>query len=72
MPSDSVPKWIKLDDGNLINGQNGQTVSGMPLKFEDVLDEVIEVQDTFYACSQCGKIFWKGSHWDKVLNKRLR
>jgi hypothetical protein len=30
---------------------------------------VLEKQEEFFICSNCGKVFWKGSHWDKVLNK---
>ncbi|QQG49240.1 MAG: hypothetical protein HY247_02710 [archaeon] len=28
----------------------------------------------FYACSECGKVYWKGSHWKKLrsLERRLR
>ncbi|HDK37898.1 MAG TPA: hypothetical protein ENG92_02635, partial [Thiolapillus brandeum] len=25
--------------------------------------------DKFYQCSDCGQIYWKGSHYHKLLNK---
>ena len=43
------------------------------IKREDVLDKVPEkvgkYQDKFWYCSKCDKIFWKGSHYDKMLKK---
>lgn len=37
---------------------------------EDVVDLVppftYENQDEFHFCYDCGKVFWKGSHWEKI------
>jgi uncharacterized protein with PIN domain len=27
----------------------------------------LESNDEFYRCRKCGKIYWKGSHWDNIL-----
>ncbi|MGZ4940790.1 MAG: Mut7-C RNAse domain-containing protein [Halobacteriota archaeon] len=31
--------------------------------------EFIRRHREFYACTSCGKVFWKGSHWHKILQK---
>ena len=30
---------------------------------------VYERQESFFSCPSCGKIFWKGTHWDRVMGK---
>lgn len=37
-----------------------QSVSG------DVPDLVLENNERFWRCGGCGKIYWPGSHWDKI------
>ena len=37
-----------------------------PLKVMDVHEGVLAKQETFFACATCGKVYWQGSHWDKV------
>jgi hypothetical protein len=36
---------------------------------EQVPRKVIEFQDEFFECMQCGKIYWKGSHYQKICAK---
>ena len=33
-----------------------------------VPEGVFERNQTFYRCGQCGKIYWKGSHWKRILD----
>jgi len=33
---------------------------------EEVPEYVYKTQDVFKKCPECGKIFWKGTHWDMV------
>ena len=35
---------------------------------------IIERHQEFYACSNCGKLYWKGSHWRRIesLAKEVR
>ncbi len=35
----------------------------------DVPDGALECNDEFYRCTKCGKIYWKGSHWDNILGR---
>jgi len=43
-----------------------------------VPDGVLERNDEFYMCESCGKVYWRGSHWERIdelidsLNKRLK
>ncbi len=39
------------------------------LRAPEVANGVLEVQETFFGCAGCGKIYWQGSHWDRVSNK---
>jgi len=36
---------------------------------EKVPEYVFETNDDFKKCEKCGKIFWKGTHWDNVARK---
>jgi len=29
----------------------------------------LENNNEFYRCTKCGKIYWKGSHWDNILDR---
>jgi len=44
--------------------------TGVPLKLGLLHDEVWKRKiDLFYCCASCGKIFWEGSHFAKVLKQ---
>jgi uncharacterized protein with PIN domain len=32
-----------------------------------VPETVLERQEEFWRCVRCGKIYWQGSHWEKIL-----
>ncbi len=31
-----------------------------------VPDGVLERNESFYMCSSCGRVYWKGSHWKRI------
>jgi uncharacterized protein with PIN domain len=33
---------------------------------DQVMPQTREVYDEFFACASCGKIYWKGSHYDRL------
>ena len=35
-------------------------------------DRVFESNDKFWYCKNCNKIYWKGTHYDKMLEKILK
>jgi len=49
---------------------NGDLVIVPP---KDVRDSVpagaLESNDEFYRCTKCGKIYWKGTHWNNILDR---
>ncbi len=64
---------VVCDPGDLVNCQGGlvdigsrKTADGVSLLLKDVPEGVIAVREEFYACSGCGKIFWQGSHWERM------
>jgi uncharacterized protein with PIN domain len=34
---------------------------------EEVPPSVRESQKVFWRCTSCGKVYWRGSHWEKIL-----
>lgn len=32
-----------------------------------VPDQSLEAYDDFWACTSCGKVYWRGSHWGNIL-----
>ncbi len=36
---------------------------------EQVAPGVIDRQAEFFVCAGCGKVYWQGSHWDRVGRK---
>lgn len=36
-----------------------------------VPEGALQSNDKFWKCSQCGKVFWKGTHWNGIM-ERLR
>ncbi|MGD0056373.1 MAG: Mut7-C RNAse domain-containing protein [Methanomassiliicoccales archaeon] len=49
---------------------NGDLVIVQPNEVkDDVPVGALDNNDEFYRCTKCGKIYWKGSHWDNILNR---
>ncbi len=36
---------------------------------EKVPERVYEYQDRFWVCNSCGKVFWKGTHYERIKKK---
>lgn len=34
-----------------------------------VPDGVLDRQREFWRCPTCGKVYWKGTHWDKMIER---
>ena len=43
--------------------------SGSYLKCESIPFPVFDAVDIFFVCSACGKVYWQGSHFDKVVDQ---
>ncbi|KAK4873175.1 hypothetical protein RN001_015204 [Aquatica leii] len=48
------------------------TKQGAKIQVEAVPPAMLEQIELFYVCEQCGKVYWDGSHLDKVLSGRLQ
>jgi uncharacterized protein with PIN domain len=49
---------------------NGDLETVGPIEVRDVVPfGALENNDEFYRCKRCGKIYWKGSHWDNILDR---
>lgn len=59
--------WVNINPFNRCLDCNGVIE---PVPKEDILDQLeprtILYYDEFYKCSDCGKIYWKGSHYDHM------
>lgn len=36
---------------------------------EEVPENVYEIQEQFWRCEGCGQIYWKGTHWEDIIEK---
>ncbi len=36
---------------------------------EDVPEGIYQRHDNFWRCPACNRVYWKGSHWEKILEK---
>ncbi len=34
-----------------------------------VPEGALQANDKFWRCSQCGKLFWKGTHWNGIMER---
>jgi len=45
----------------------------VPVSKGDVAEEVpvdsLEAYDEFWRCGGCGKVYWRGSHWKRIVEK---
>ncbi|XP_034047943.1 exonuclease mut-7 homolog isoform X2 [Thalassophryne amazonica] len=42
---------------------------GAPIQLHTVPPTLLERTPLFYACTRCGKVFWEGSHFGRVLSQ---
>lgn len=55
-----------------IDVERCQTKLGIPIKIDLVPLPVIYNYDIFYICEECGKIYYDGTHLERVLTGRLQ
>lgn len=49
-----------------------QTKRGAQIQVDCVPTGILQKVDTFFVCEDCGKVYWDGSHFDKVLCGKLK
>ncbi|XP_008191355.1 exonuclease mut-7 homolog [Tribolium castaneum] len=70
-PVQTTRKWDLYSDEKLDVGLC-QTRLGAKIQVATIPDGVLEKTELFYVCEHCGKIFWDGSHLERVLTGRLQ
>jgi hypothetical protein len=52
---------------------NGELIPISKEKLEGIPKGVLLRYDDFYHCTNCGQIYWEGSHWKRLkqLDKKL-
>ena len=43
--------------------------NGVPIQVETVPRPIISKVDVFYVCATCGKVYWEGGHFARVLDQ---
>lgn len=61
-----APHDVKAD------GKLGFTKCGARIQIEMVPFAMLDKIDIFFVCEDCGKVYWDGSHFEKILNGRLQ
>lgn len=56
-------------DGFVIDSKTVLLNGKVSLKVESVPRPVVDKVDLFYCCATCGKVFWDGSHYEKVCKQ---
>lgn len=54
------------DDENEINMDTLCVSDGIPVQVEKIPWPMIEKHELFFVCAACGKVFWDGSHFERV------
>ena len=49
-----------------VNIYTGDTEEEVTIQVEAVAKSTIEKYEQFWACGQCGKVYFEGSHWEKA------
>lgn len=52
-------------NGNLLTKKPGEIKE---ISEGRITDNLIERQEFFWVCDNCGKIYWKGSHWKNITS----
>ncbi|XP_022903188.1 exonuclease mut-7 homolog [Onthophagus taurus] len=48
------------------------TRNGAKIQIRDVPEGILNKHDIFYICEDCGKVYWDGTHFERVLANRLQ
>ncbi|XP_063920032.1 exonuclease mut-7 homolog isoform X2 [Zophobas morio] len=70
-PIQSTRKWDLYCDEKVDVGLCA-TRKGAKIQITSIPDGVLAKMDPFYVCEDCGKVYWDGSHLERVLTGRLQ
>ncbi|XP_067868941.1 exonuclease mut-7 homolog isoform X2 [Heterodontus francisci] len=52
-----------------LNMKTLRFTSGATLQVEAIPPGILDTVDMFYCCTSCGKVFWEGSHFNRVVSQ---
>lgn len=58
-------QWVALSD---LDPDTMSFPGGAPLQLHTVPPGLLPRVPHFYVCTRCGKVFWEGSHFDRVVS----
>lgn len=62
----------KLDADEKVDIGLCMTKRGAKILVSSVPHDVVEKVELFYICEACGKVYWDGSHYDRILSSTLQ
>lgn len=65
-------KFVCLDSDEKVDVGLCQTRMGQKIQVKAVPKPLVRKYDYFYICEECGKVYWDGTHFEKVLAGRLQ
>ncbi|MFO7792195.1 MAG: Mut7-C RNAse domain-containing protein [Candidatus Saliniplasma sp.] len=74
-PEDIIPKILKIYNTELKPLTRCSNCNSLVEKIEKekIVDKVprgvLERKDEFWICKECDKVYWKGTHWENILDK---
>ncbi|XP_044763867.1 exonuclease mut-7 homolog [Coccinella septempunctata] len=64
-------KWDLVPDENIDVGLR-ETRRGVKIQMAHIPEDILNKAEVFYICEQCGKVYWDGSHLERVLHGALQ
>ena len=66
-----LPRFSKSrsEGSPLLDLENLTVGNSVPIQVETVPKGVLDKVKLFYCCIQCGKVFWEGSHFQRVCEQ---
>ncbi|XP_022106698.1 exonuclease mut-7 homolog [Acanthaster planci] len=60
---------VDCDLQETINFDTVTVGNNVPLQVEHIRGEILQKVQNFFCCSRCGKTFWEGTHFDRVVSQ---
>lgn len=71
--SESIDEPIDIDiENSRCPVCNGELKLVEKSSIKDIPDPVLENNEKFWKCKSCSKIYWAGSHWEKIVETAKR
>ncbi|MGH0172959.1 UNVERIFIED_CONTAM: hypothetical protein FKN15_075830 [Acipenser sinensis] len=66
LPYSPKCRWAALSG---LDPDSLQFPGGAPLQLDSVPPGILDKVSLFYCCTSCGKVFWEGSHFGRVISQ---